>query len=159
MSGLIEIIKENNSDFIWCGLDNPIKITYKLRLEQMKPVELAELDDADLDEDHERLHQYYQEWLAGEHREQEEGDWSFGDLFKAHIFVVDELKSRGKKCEFDDKLAKGVKKRLVERIKEATESFVWEEGELLVFIVKEDIEQLSKEANDAMDNRQPTKTG
>ncbi len=118
------------------GIFGCIRGVIKLRLEQMKPVELSELDDADLDEDHKRLHRYYQEWLDGEHRNQEAGDWSFGDLLRAHIFVIDELKNRGKKCEFDDKLAKGAKKRLVERIKEATESFVWEEGEFSVFIVK-----------------------
>ena len=103
----------------------------KLRLEEMNPVKLAELDEVDLDEDHTRLHQYYQEWLDGEHRDQEGGDWSFGDLFKAHIFVVDELKNRGKKCEFDDKLAKGPERKLVAVLNELKSEYKQFEGFLI----------------------------
>ena len=140
MDNLIETIKENSEDFVWAEFNEPIKITYKLRLEQMAPVELAELDDADLEEDHERLHNYYDEWLKGEHRSQEEGDWSYSDLLKAHLFVVEELKKRGKKCEFDDKLAKGVK-GLVPVLKELQNKYegfiIWEiDGEPVKIIIK-----------------------
>ncbi len=106
-----------------------LAVAYKLRLEEMGPVKLAELDDADLDEDHGRLHRYYQEWLDGEHRNQEEGDWSFGDLLKAHIFVVNELKSRGRSCDFDDKLA--AKKSLIQVIRELKSEYKQFEGFLI----------------------------
>jgi len=71
-------------------------LSLKLRFEDMEPVKLSGIDDADLLEDHDRLHRYYAEWLVGEHREDD--DWSYGDLLQKHAFVVDELKKRGKKC-------------------------------------------------------------
>ena len=104
----------------------------KLRLEEMDPVKLSELEEADLIEDHERLHDYYAEWLRGEHRD--EGDWTYSDLLKAHIFVVEELKKRGLSCDYDDEL---VKKSLYKACKEAIESFVWDwGGEQVRIIIK-----------------------
>ena len=117
-----------NREKAWSYLEG-LAVAYKLRLEEMKPVKLAELDDADLDEDHERLHRYYQEWLDGEHRNQEEGDWSFGDLLKAHIFVVDELKSRSRSCNFDDKLS--AKKSLIQVVRELKSEYKQFEGFLI----------------------------
>ncbi|MBC8459792.1 MAG: hypothetical protein H8D67_17510 [Deltaproteobacteria bacterium] len=99
---------------------------YKLRFEDIELVELAEIDDEEIEESHNELHRYYAEWLEGEHRD--EGDWTFGDLLQKHVFVVAELEKRGRKCEYDDELAKGVKKSLIELIGEATESFVWDDG-------------------------------
>lgn len=112
-------------------------LSLKLRFEDMEPVKLSGIDDEDLNEDHARLHRYYAEWLVGEHREDD--DWSYGDLLQKHAFVVDELEKRGKKCEYDDELAKPIRKGLVETVKEATESFVWDDGEheLAKIIIKE----------------------
>ena len=131
-----------DKDKAWAYLEGLAEkaITYKLRFEDMEPVKLAELDDEDLEEDHDRLHRYYAEWLVGEHREDD--DWTFAGLLQKHIFVVEELKKRGKKCEFDDGLAKGAKKGLVEQIREATESFVWDDGEHeLVLIIRGKVEE------------------
>lgn len=134
---LVELCQGATESFIWAGVDDPIKIVVKLRFEDMEPVKLAKLEDDDLLEDHARLHRYYAEWLVGEHREDD--DWSYGDLLQKHAFVVAELKKRGKKCEYDDELAKPIRKSLVEMIKEATESFVWddEEHELAKIIIEE----------------------
>lgn len=109
-------------------------LSFKLRFEDITPVKLSVLDDEDLSEGHDRLHRYYAEWLVGEHRE--EDDWSYGDLLQKHAFVVDELKKRGKKCEYDDELAKPIRKGLVEAIKEATESFIWDGWDESVLVVK-----------------------
>jgi len=133
VDGLVELDSKLDSEYELA--EKAVKaISFKLRPEEMDPVKLSELEEADLIEDHERLHDYYQEWLDGEHRD--EGDWSYSDLLKAHIFVVEELKKRGKECEYDDELAKAVKK-LVERCKEAIESFVWDwNGEQVRIIIK-----------------------
>lgn len=109
-------------------------LSLKLRFEDMEPVKLSGIDDEDLNEDHDRLHRYYAEWLVGEHREDE--DWGYGDLLQKHAFVVAELKKRGRKCEYDDELAKPIRKGLVEMIGEATESFVWEGRDEPVLIIK-----------------------
>lgn len=111
-------------------------LSLKLRFEDMEPVKLSKIDDEDLNEDHARLHRYYAEWLVGEHREDD--DWSYGDLLQKHTFVVAELNKRGKRCEYDDELAKPIRKGLVETIKEATESFVWDgvSGSVKIIIVE-----------------------
>lgn len=133
---LVELCQRATESFIWVGFDDPIKIVFKLRFEDMEPVKLGALEDDDLFEDHDRLHRFYQEWLVGEHRE--EGDWTFGDLLQKHAFVVAELKKRGKKCEYDDELAKPIRKGLVEMIKGATESFVWDgRDEPIRILIKE----------------------
>ncbi len=125
-----------NRDKAWAYLEGLAEkaitaTAVKLRFEDMEPVKLVELDDKDLAEAHDRLHRYYAEWLKGEHRE--EGDWTFGDLLQKHIFVVAELETRGKKCEYDDGLAKkkSLHKGLIPTLKELQSRYegfiVWDD--------------------------------